>query len=155
MNDIDRYFEWIAKQGKKVEQEVRNSKLYNNAKTAINDLKEAHDYECAKQFYNSYFMPTDIVDSETSKTYRINLPGYKKKNISVYFEDKYLVVMALKEKEEKLESYDMKEREHEDCIRKYKLSEDLERNAKATYEEGVLTIQIDKKKIPVTQIDID
>lgn len=53
------------------------------------------------------------------------------------------------------ECYDLKERERSAYVRTYPLSDDLEREAKAEYKNGVLSVRIMKRKVKVTKISID
>lgn len=98
-------------------------------------------------------MKTDIQEHEGSYLLDIELPGYKKEDVKAELNDGYLTVSAEKneEKEEKDKrgNYIRRERYTGQCQRsfyvgKYVTQEDI----KASFEEGVLKIQVPKMEQP-------
>lgn len=98
-------------------------------------------------------MKTDIQEHEGSYLLDIELPGYKKEDVKAELNDGYLTVSAEKneEKEEKDKrgNYIRRERYTGQCQRsfyvgKYVTQEDI----KASFEEGLLKIQVPKMEQP-------
>lgn len=98
-------------------------------------------------------MKTDIQEHEGNYLLDIELPGYKKEDVKAELNDGYLTVSAEKneEKEEKDKrgNYIRRERYTGQCQRsfyvgKYVTQEDI----KASFEEGVLKIQVPKMEQP-------
>ena len=87
-----------------------------------------------------------------------NLPGFDKKDISVSLKNGYLTVNAAKqEKEEDGHKYVRRERNYS-CSRSYYVGEGItEKDVKAKYENGILSLTVPKetKEIPSGTIDIE
>ena len=81
-------------------------------------------------------------------------PGYKKENIEVHVEEDILYVNVVAESVDDGYNYELNERTMVDRSRYYVLDEDME-EVKATYKDGVLTIEMKKKKPKVTRVSID
>lgn len=96
-------------------------------------------------------MKTDIKEKEDAFELTIDLPGFKKENIQANVKEGYLTVTAetKNETEEKDEkgSFVRKERFSGKCSRSFYVGRDVEEaNIKASFENGVLTVDVPKKK---------
>ena len=96
-------------------------------------------------------MHTDIRESDDGFEISMNLPGYKKENVSAELKDGYLTIKAEtssenEEKDDKFK-YVRKERYVGSCSRAFYVGEDItEEDIKARFEDGVLKLQIPKKE---------
>lgn len=92
----------------------------------------------------------NIVENETNFTIDVAAPGLDKSDFKINVENNHLVVSVEKEKnvEQKEENYFRKEFNFQSFKRSFRLPEhaDIE-NIKAGYNNGVLSIVIDKKTI--------
>ena len=102
-------------------------------------------------------MKTDIKEHENGYEILVDLPGYNKNNLHLSIEDGYLTVNAKQEKENNEKDnhgkFVRRERFFGECSRSFYVGEDIkEEDIKASYKDGVLTIDIPKvdqnKKIP-------
>ena len=106
-------------------------------------------------------MRTDIKELENSYEMEVEMPGFDKKDIEVSFNDGYVTVSANKEEKEEDEKNGKKYLRRErscSCSRSYYVGEVDEKQIKAKYENGVLTVNIPKeapKKIETHTISID
>lgn len=105
-------------------------------------------------------MRTDITEREDSYLFEIDLAGYPKENIGLNLDKGYLTVSAkdAREEESKEKGYIRKERTSGSCSRTYYVGDVTEKDIKAKYEQGVLTLTINKEsKKPDTakQISIE
>ena len=98
----------------------------------------------------SRLMKTDV--RETEKTYEldIDLPGFKKDEISIELENGYLTVSAAKgldkDEEDKKGKYIRKERYAGAMQRSFYVGENLtDEDIKAKYENGILRLSVPKK----------
>lgn len=93
-------------------------------------------------------MRTDIEETENGYTLDVELPGIKKENISVSYEDGYLTVEAkAEENSENKEnnSYVRRERFLGTSSRSYYLGELDEENIEASYSDGILHVVANRK----------
>ena len=100
-------------------------------------------------------MKTDIRETDDAKAYRlaIDLPGFKKDEISLDLKDGYLTISAEKglDKDEKDKRGKMirQERYSGSMQRSFYVGKNLtEEDIKASYESGVLHVSIPKKDAP-------
>ena len=96
-------------------------------------------------------MKTDVKETENAFEFDINLPGYKKEDISAKLKDGYLTISAetQSKNEEKDEEgkYIRKERYTGSVSRTFQVGENLtEEDIKARYADGVLYLQVPKEK---------
>ena len=89
----------------------------------------------------------DIYEDEKGITFEIEVPGFKKEDISVEFHDHILTVNAVKkeENEQKNDSYHyyLKGRKNIEIRRSYRLKKDVtEDDIKVKLEDGVLKINV-------------
>ncbi len=96
-------------------------------------------------------MKTDVKESESGFELDIDLPGYRKENVSAELKDGYLTVSAETktdndEKDEK-GNYIRRERYCGSCKRSFYVGEEItEEDIKAKFENGVLKLCIPKKE---------
>lgn len=154
MKNYEKYLDMVMKQLNGVKGGIENSKVYADIAQMLDDWKAERDYECAKRVFEGLALPTDIIDEEDRKLYIIDAPGYKKENIEVHVEEDILYVNVVAESVDDGYNYELNERTMVDRSRYYVLDEDME-EVKATYKDGVLTIEMKKKKPKVTRVSID
>ena len=99
---------------------------------------------------NTNVMRTDIRETEGSYELDIDLPGYKKEDVTAELKDGYLTVSAKTSasKEEKTENgkYIRKERYSGSCSRSFYVGEQIEQqDIKAKFEDGILKVTVPKK----------
>ena len=95
-------------------------------------------------------MKTDIKDTETGFELDIELPGYKKEDISAELKDGYLTVRASvdSEKEEKEDRFVRKERYFGSCSRSFRVNKDLtQEDITARFENGILKLFVPKVEV--------
>ena len=97
-------------------------------------------------------MRTDIKESDKGFTLTIDLPGYKKEDISAEIKDGYLSVSAKtsEEHEEKDEDgiYIKRERTFGSCSRNFYIGDEIEESeVKAKFEDGILKVFVPKKEV--------
>ncbi|MCR5153378.1 MAG: Hsp20/alpha crystallin family protein [Lachnospiraceae bacterium] len=94
-------------------------------------------------------MRTDILESDNAFELQIDLPGYKKEDVTAKLDDGYLTVKA--EKKENKEDKDKKlnflrrERFYGSCSRSFYVGDDVtQEDIKAKFEDGILKITVPK-----------
>ncbi len=100
--------------------------------------------------HSKNLMKTDVKESETGYELDIDLPGFKKDEISAHLEDGYLTVSAAKgvDKDEKDNEgrYIRRERYSGSMTRSFYVGNAVtEEDIKAKYEDGILSLSIPKK----------
>ena len=95
-------------------------------------------------------MKTDVKDTENGYEVDIDLPGFKKDEISIELENGYLTVSAAKgldkDEEDKKGKYIRKERYAGAMQRSFYVGENLtDEDIKAKYENGILRLSVPKK----------
>ena len=101
--------------------------------------------------HSKNLMKTDVKETETGYELDIDLPGFKKDEISAHLEDGYLTVSAAKgvDKDEKDNEgrYIRRERYAGACQRSYYVGEDItEEDIKAEFKHGILKLFVPKKE---------
>lgn len=95
-------------------------------------------------------MRTDIKESDGGYTLEIDLPGYKKEDVSAELKDGYLVITATTKTENDNndgERYLRRERFFGTCSRTFYVGEDVtHEDIKAKFEDGILQVFIPKKE---------
>ena len=96
-------------------------------------------------------MKTDVKDTENGYEVDIDLPGFKKDEISIELEKGYLTVSAAKgldkDEEDKKGKYIRKERYAGAMQRSFYVGENLtQEDIKAKYENGILRLSVPKKE---------
>ena len=94
------------------------------------------------------YMKTDIREYQNKYIMEIDLPGLKKEDISINYENGYLTVKASKTIDLKAEVYVRRERFFGEIKRSFFIGEKKEIDIKANYENGILTISFPKEDIP-------
>ena len=100
--------------------------------------------------HSKNLMKTDVKETETGYELDIDLPGFKKDEISAHLEDGYLTVSAAKgvDKDEKDNEgrYIRRERYSGSMTRSFYVGSVVtEEDIKAKYEDGILSLSIPKK----------
>ena len=100
--------------------------------------------------HSKNLMKTDVKETETGYELDIDLPGFKKDEITAHLEDGYLTVSAAKgvDKDEKDKEgrYIRRERYSGSMTRSFYVGNALtEEDIKAKYEDGILSLSIPKK----------
>lgn len=100
--------------------------------------------------HSKNLMKTDVKETETGYELDIDLPGFKKDEISAHLEDGYLTVSAAKgvDKDEKDNEgrYIRRERYSGSMTRSFYVGNAVtEEDIKAKYEDGILSLSITKK----------
>ena len=100
--------------------------------------------------HSKNLMKTDVKETETGYELDIDLPGFKKDEISAHLEDGYLIVSAAKgvDKDEKDNEgrYIRRERYSGSMTRSFYAGNAVtEEDIKAKYEDGILSLSIPKK----------
>ncbi|MCL1605622.1 Hsp20/alpha crystallin family protein [Phascolarctobacterium sp. ET69] len=100
--------------------------------------------------HSKNLMKTDVKETETGYELDIDLPGFKKDEISAHLEDGYLTVSAAKgvDKDEKDNKgrYIRRERYSGSMTRSFYVGNAVtEEDIKAKYEDGILSLSIPKK----------
>lgn len=112
-------------------------------------IRHNNDNDFFDGFFRPFFpaapkdmMRTDVRETENEYLFDVEVPGFKKEEISVSYEDGYVSVKA--QREEKEETFLKKERNYA-CERSFYVGEIDETLIKAKYENGVLTLIIPKE----------
>lgn len=96
-------------------------------------------------------MKTDVKETDESYEVDIDLPGFKKEEISAKLEDGYLTISAAKglekeEKDEKSGKYIRRERYTGQCSRSFYVGNAVtEADIRAKFEDGILKLSVPKK----------
>lgn len=97
-------------------------------------------------------MKTDVKETDSSYEVDIDLPGFKKEEISAKLEEGYLTVSASRsldreEKDEKSGTYIRRERYSGQCSRSFYVGDAVtEEDIRAKFEDGILRISVPKKE---------
>lgn len=123
----------------------------------FDDLFSDHNPLFGKNGRN--LMKTDIRETDDAKSYRlaVDLPGFKKGEISLDLKDGYLTISAEKDldknEEDKKGRLLRQERYAGSCSRSFYVGDVKPEDVKAKYEAGVLSVLVPKediKKSPVS-----
>lgn len=98
------------------------------------------------------YMKTDIREEVNKYIMEIDLPGLKKEDILINYENGYLTTKAVKKVELKTEVYVRRERFYGEVKRSFYIGEKKESDIKANYENGILTISFPKEETPKKEI---
>ena len=95
-------------------------------------------------------MKTDVKETDNSYEVDIDLPGFKKDEISAKLENGYLTISAAKgldkEQQDDDGTYIRKERYSGQCARAFYVGNDIKENdIQAKYEDGILRLTVPKK----------
>ena len=99
--------------------------------------------------YNKEYMKTDIYEKDNKYILEIDLPGIKKENIKISYENGYLTICAEKNVlSSGPNTYIRRERFYGEIKRSFYIGIKKETELKAKYSEGILTISFPKEDIP-------
>lgn len=101
-------------------------------------------------------MKTDVKETDGGYELDIDLPGFKKDELSVHLEDGYLTINAEKgldkDAEDKEGNYIRRERYYGSCSRSFYVGDAVtEEDIRAKYEDGLLKLSIPKKDAKVIE----
>ena len=96
-------------------------------------------------------MKTDVRETDDTYELDIDLPGFKKEEVTAELKNGYMTISAAKglDKDEKDKEgrYIRKERYSGSCSRSFYVGEDItEEDIKASFEHGILTLFVPKKE---------
>ena len=120
----------------------------------------ADDFWGKRRFQNgngtNAMMKTDVKEKENGYEVAIDLPGFKKEEVSAKLEDGYLTISAQKDvnNDEKGEDgkYIRRERYTGQCRRSFYVGEAVEEEEiKARFEDGILKLEIPKKDVKAVE----
>ena len=104
-------------------------------------------------------MRTDIKETENGYSLDIEMPGFKKENLSVSLEDGYLTVSGTKRVDKDDKTKYLRKEISESFQRSYYVGKDVtEESIKAKYADGILSLDVPKstpKKIQARTINIE
>lgn len=110
-------------------------------------------------FFNNNIMKSDIYEKDGNYIIEMDLPGFKKDEIDISLDNKYLVISASKnEEKEENDKYIRKERYYGEYKRSFYIGEVEENSIKASYNDGILKVSFPKQtaeKNNKKQISID
>ena len=98
-------------------------------------------------------MNTDVKETEDGYELEMDLPGFKKEEVSVELNDGYIAIRAAKgldedEKEKKTGKYIRRERYSGACERSFYVGEGVtQQDIKASFKHGILRLDIPKKEV--------
>jgi len=103
--------------------------------------------EDEKTGFGSLSMKADILKNEEGYTINIDVPGVKKEDLKISYEDGYLTVEAKASTEAKeKEKFITRERFSGSCKRSFYLGDIDKDSIKASHENGVLSISFNEAK---------
>lgn len=109
-------------------------KMMNELYSLMNEVNNMFYKEALKRF------DIDLLEIENGYKVIAEIPGFKKENISVTFEDGSLTIEAKREKEEG--KYLVKERSDANVKRVINFGDIVEESMTAKYEDGLLVVTI-------------
>lgn len=98
-------------------------------------------------------MNTDVKETEDGYELEMDLPGFKKEEVSVELNDGYITIRAAKgldedEKEKKTGKYIRRERYSGACERSFYVGEEVtQQDIKASFKHGILRLDIPKREV--------
>lgn len=98
------------------------------------------------------YMKTDIREYQNKYIMEIDIPGVKKEDININYENGYLTIKAAKTVTLKPEVYIRRERFHGEIKRSFYIGDKKETDIKASYVSGILTISFPKEDTIKKQI---
>lgn len=144
---------------------------------AKNISNKDDDFNSLFDVFNEPFFHNVLSPFSTAKSFKVDvkdlgsayeltaeLPGIKKENISLSYENSYLTIKVankeektVNDKEKQSEKYLRRERYYGEMQRSFYIDDIDEANVKAAYKDGILTVTLPKavKKETATAINID
>lgn len=111
----------------------------------LNDYFTFLDYPLSKE---REYMKTDIREYQNKYIMEIDIPGIKKEDIQINYENGYLTIKVSKTVTLKPEVYIRRERFYGEVKRSFYIGDKKETDIKASYESGILTISFPKEDTP-------
>lgn len=103
--------------------------------------------------FNKEYMKTDIYEHDNKYFLEIDLPGIRKENIKISYENGYLTISAEKTiLSSNPNTYVRRERFYGETKRSFYIGIKKETDLKAKYSEGILTISFPKADIPKKEV---
>lgn len=102
-------------------------------------------------------MNTDVKETEDGYELEMDLPGFRKEEVSVELNDGYITIRAAKgldedEKEKKTGKYIRRERYSGACERSFYVGEEVtQQDIKASFKHGILRLDIPKKEVKTVE----
>lgn len=87
---------------------------------------------------------TNIIENDNEYIIKVSASGFSKEDLDVKLENKYLIVTG--KHEEKNEKYTLKEYNKKSFKRSFKIPNNIEDEFSAKFENGILSITINKPK---------
>ncbi len=102
-----------------------------------------------EEMYNKkHLLPTDIYELNNKYYLETELPGFKKENIKVDYQDGHLVLTAKREfVEDDKKIYIKREKNYGEYTRRFYLNQINKTEIKASHTDGILTIIVPKSKV--------
>ena len=99
--------------------------------------------------YNKEYMKTDIFELNNKYILEVELPGIKKENIKITYENGYLTIIGRKNTlSSSPDKYIRRERFYGEIKRSFYIGIKKDSDIKASYTTGLLTITFPKNDIP-------
>ena len=133
----------------------------NNRGLTISDMfNDFFNDDMLSKFNSSGSFKTDIKETPEEYIVHAELPGVKKEDIKVDYNNNYLTISATRnnESEEKKDNYIRRERSYGSVSRGFYISNVNKDSIKAKFDNGVLNIELPKKELTAnnsTQILIE
>ncbi|WP_195955444.1 Hsp20/alpha crystallin family protein, partial [Clostridium saudiense] len=133
----------------------------NNRGLTINDMfNDFFNDDMLSKFNSSGSFKTDIRETPEEYIVHAELPGVKKEDIKIDYNNNYLTISATRnnESEEKKDNYIRRERSYGSVSRGFYISNVNKDSIKAKFDNGVLNIELPKKELTAnnsTQILIE
>ena len=133
----------------------------NNRGLTINDMfNDFFNDNMLSKFNSNGSFKTDIKETPEEYIVHAELPGVKKEDIKVDYNNNYLTISATRnnESEEKKDNYIRRERSYGSVSRGFYISNVNKDSIKAKFDNGVLNIELPKKELTAnnsTQILIE
>lgn len=103
--------------------------------------------------YNKEYMKTDIYEKNNKYILEIDIPGIKKENIKINYENGYLTIIAEKNTLSSTpDKYIRRERFYGEIKRSFYIGIKKESDLKASYTNGLLTIIFPKEDVPKKEL---
>ena len=122
----------------------------NNRGLSINDMfNDFFNDNMLSSFNSSENFKTDIKETPEGYIVHAELPGVKKEDINIDYNNNYLTISANRnyENEEKKDNYIRRERSYGSVSRGFYINNVNKNLIKAKFDNGVLNIELPKKEI--------
>ena len=122
----------------------------NHKGLTINDMfNDFFNNDMLSEFNSSGSFKTDIKETPEEYVVHAELPGVKKEDINIDYNNNYLTISATRsnESEEKKDNYIRRERSYGSVSRGFYISNVDKNSIKAKFDNGVLNIELPKKEL--------